>query len=173
MLFRSGTTACNDGAVVDVVGYGATASCYKVAPVNTAGITNDKSCRRQFIECFGANNNSLDFMIGNVSPRNSTDPTSYCTPGPMLNADVGVGNINVWTTMGASYETQYLMSGSYLDNYPGNITVTASTGIEVSLTSGSGYASSVNIPYSSATLDNVTIYLRVNTAAAGDRKSVV
>ena len=163
----SGTTACSDGAVVDVVGYGATASCYKVAPVNTAGITNDKSCRRQFIECFGANNNSLDFMIGNVSPRNSTDPTSYCTPGPMLNADVGVGNINVWTTMGASYETQYLMSGSYLDNYPGNITVTASTGIEVSLTSGSGYASSVNIPYSSATLDNVTIYLRVNTAAAG------
>jgi hypothetical protein len=75
----------------------------------------------------------------------------------------GFGNQTVGTT---SSEKTYSLSGDYLTGYPGNITVTAPTGFEVSLSTGTGFASSVNVAYSSATLASTTIYVHFKPVLA-------
>ncbi|MES2776878.1 MAG: hypothetical protein V4722_22060 [Bacteroidota bacterium] len=57
-------------------------------------------------------------------------------------------------------EKSYVLAGSYLTGFPDNIVVNAPAGYEVSLTSGSGFASALNVPYASATLANTTIYVK-------------
>jgi len=63
-----------------------------------------------------------------------------------------------------SAEQSFAVSGSGLSN---NITVTAPTNYEVSLTSGSGFASSVQVNQTGGTVPSTTIYVRLNAAAVG------
>ncbi|HNQ69367.1 MAG TPA: T9SS type A sorting domain-containing protein, partial [Bacteroidales bacterium] len=62
---------------------------------------------------------------------------------------------------GPSAFQSFVLSGTYLTGYPSNITVSAPTNYEISLSSGSGYTTNLNIPYSSATLNSTTIYVRL------------
>ncbi|MEO7309517.1 MAG: hypothetical protein ABIX01_03905 [Chitinophagaceae bacterium] len=83
-----------------------------------------------------------------------------------------------------SSEKTYTISGGFLTGAPGNIAINAPSGFEVSLTSGTGFGSSVNVPYSSATLASTVIYVRFSptgvaaynggilNAGGGDSKSV-
>jgi hypothetical protein len=64
---------------------------------------------------------------------------------------------------GPSAEQSYTLSGSNLTGYPGNITLTAPTNFEISMSSGSGYTTSLNIPYSSSTLNSTQIYVRLKS----------
>ena len=57
--------------------------------------------------------------------------------------------------------TSFTVAGSNLTGAPGNLTVTPPPGYEVSLSSGSGYSTSLPVPYSSATLAGTTVYLRL------------
>lgn len=66
---------------------------------------------------------------------------------------------------GPSVPQSFNVSGVYFTTASGNITVNAPTGYEVSLTSGSGFGSSINLPYSSSTLASTTVYVRL---AAGN-----
>jgi pectate lyase len=66
------------------------------------------------------------------------------------------GNVAVNTT---SSEASYTLSGVYFTSTTGNITVSAPSGFEVSTTSGSGFASSLMIPYTANTLSTTTIYV--------------
>jgi hypothetical protein len=61
----------------------------------------------------------------------------------------------------------YTLSGGGLSPSAGNITVSAPASFEVSLSSGSGFASSISVPYSSGTLAGTTIYARFVPASAG------
>jgi hypothetical protein len=63
-----------------------------------------------------------------------------------------------------SAEQSFTVSGSDLTN---NITVTAPTNYEVSLTSGSGFASSVQVNQTSGSVPTTTIYVRLNAGAVG------
>jgi Secretion system C-terminal sorting domain len=65
----------------------------------------------------------------------------------------------------ASAQQSYTLSGTDLTGFPSNVVVTAPTNYEVSLTSGSGFASFVNVAYTSATLATTTIYVRIAAAA--------
>ncbi len=58
-----------------------------------------------------------------------------------------------------STERTFSVTGYYLSPAADNITVTAPSHFEVSLTSGSGFASSVQIPYTSNNLSTTTIYV--------------
>ncbi len=70
------------------------------------------------------------------------------------------------TTYNTPSATQSIDVGGY--NLSGNVTVAAPTGYEVSLTSGSGYGSSVIItPVSGNVAWNTVIYLRIAAGAAG------
>jgi hypothetical protein len=64
---------------------------------------------------------------------------------------------------GPSSEQSYILSGANLSGYPSDIIVTAPTNYEISLSSGSGYTGSLSIPYSSNTLANTTIYVRLKS----------
>ena len=57
-----------------------------------------------------------------------------------------------------SASQNYSVSGTFLTPTSGNITVTAPAGFEVSLSSGSGYGTSVNAAYTGGTLSATTIY---------------
>jgi len=65
----------------------------------------------------------------------------------------------------------YTLSGTGLFPSAGNINVAAPTNFQVSLSSGSGFASSVNVPFSSSTLAATTIYVRFSPTSPGTNYS--
>jgi len=67
----------------------------------------------------------------------------------------------------------YVLSGKGLAPVAGNITVNAPANFEVSLSSGSGFASAISVPYTGGTMASTTIYARFkptvkNTSYSGD-----
>ena len=66
---------------------------------------------------------------------------------------------------GPSTSQTYNLSGADLTGFPSNITVTASTNYEVS-TDNSTFAASVNVAYTSATLNSTAIYVRLKAGLA-------
>ncbi len=62
--------ACPTVGVVDLIGYGATATCSETAP--TAVLTNTTSAQRNGTGCTDTNNNLADFTLALAAPRNSS-----------------------------------------------------------------------------------------------------
>lgn len=88
---------------------------------------------------------------------------STAAPTPVMNI---IANFNAFAqTLGSpSAEQSFTVSGSDLTD---NITVTAPTNYEVSLSSGSGFASSLQVNQTSGTVPTTTIYVRLNAGAVG------
>ena len=84
-------------------------------------------------------------------------PTIVATPAVLALPNVQSGN--------TSSEVTYSLQGVVLSPASGNIVVTAPAGFEVSLTSGSGFASTINVPYSGSALAATTIYVRFAPSA--------
>ncbi|MEO8771919.1 MAG: T9SS type A sorting domain-containing protein [Ferruginibacter sp.] len=161
----NGTTACSDPSVIDVIGYGAAASCFEGSTASTTGIDNTMSILRAADGCTDTNDNSSDFSIGLINPRNSLSPANSCGPATALLTALPT-SLNIFSTVGiASVSQSYILNGLNLSGFPANITLTASAGLQVSLSSGSGFAGSINVPYTSATLPNTTIYVRIAATA--------
>ncbi|MFT3908618.1 MAG: lamin tail domain-containing protein [Ferruginibacter sp.] len=161
----NGTTGCSGGSVIDVIGYGAAATCFETAFAVTTGIDNTMSQFRGSNGCDETNDNSADFSIGTVNPRNSASAANSCIASPAL-LTAAPGSLNIYSTVGINSNPEfYTLSGLNLTGFPGNLTVTASAGLQVSLNSGSGYAGSINVPYTSATLANTVIYVRIAASA--------
>lgn len=72
------TGACPTGsALVDLVGYGTTATCFEGAgPAPT--LTNSTAALRKEEGCTDTDNNNSDFLSGEPNPRNSSSPTNNC-----------------------------------------------------------------------------------------------
>jgi hypothetical protein len=64
----------------------------------------------------------------------------------------------------ASTEQNFSTSGSNLTT---NLTITAPTGFEISITSGSGFGSSITLTQTGGTVSNTTIYVRLAASATG------
>jgi Lamin Tail Domain/Bacterial Ig-like domain len=75
------TTACpTGGTVVDLVGYGGTASCFEgTAPTATPSAT--LAVLRGGAGCSDQNQNGADFTASAPAPRNSASPAQVCTCG--------------------------------------------------------------------------------------------
>jgi predicted extracellular nuclease len=67
-------------AIIDLVGYGSTASCFENNRAPAPG--NVASLRRLGDGCIDTDNNPADFFVGNVVPRNSSSPTRNCDVPP-------------------------------------------------------------------------------------------
>jgi hypothetical protein len=91
--------------------------------------------------------------------------TATATPTLTLSTTTLSGFTYV-TGNGPSASQSYNLSGTNLTGFPSNITVTAPTHYEVSKTSGSGYATSVTVAYTSATLASTPIYVRLKAGLA-------
>ena len=77
----------SDPGIVDLVGYGDTASCFEGAKTanlsaTTAGIRNGGGCA-------DTDNNANDFTIGTPAPKNTASPTVGCNIGSTLQATGG------------------------------------------------------------------------------------
>ena len=70
--------ACPTGsAIVDLVGYGATASCFEGAGPTAAPSSTTAALRAQ-AACADVNNNGADFAVGAPAPRNSASAPATC-----------------------------------------------------------------------------------------------
>ncbi len=160
----SGATACSGATVVDVVGYGSGASCSETSPAPTA--SNTTSLIRAGNGCTDANNNSTDFSAVAPAPRNSATVANLCS-GPVATLSVNPSSLTFTADLGVTTAPQtFTISGSTLSGAA--VSIAPSAGIEVSLSSGSGYVtnpSSLSVPYTAPTLNATTIYVRVNASA--------
>ena len=90
--------------------------------------------------------------------------TTSCAATPTLTAIPG--NIDFGENLfGANQlSISYSLSGAFLTGAPGNITITATGGYQLSLTNGPVWATSITVPYNGATLFSVPIYVQLPAA---------
>jgi hypothetical protein len=109
-----------------------------------------------------------DIMIYDriLSAAEITELYELTEPFTLNTLTVNSNSISTFSqTLGTpSSEQSFTVSGTNLTN---NITVTAPTNYEISLSSGSGFASSVQVNQTSGTVPTTTIYVRLNAAAVG------
>lgn len=163
----TGTTAvasCTESTIIDLLGYG-TANCGETAP--SAAMTSTTAAWRLNNGCTDTDDNSADFTIEAPAPRNSASALFSCstttTPAITASTLTDFGSV----TIGSNSASQTLtISGTDLTGAPGNITVTAPTGFEISL-DGTTWSSTVDVPYASGTLASTSIFVRFSPTAAG------
>ena len=68
----------NDPNIVDLLGYGSTATCFR-GPAPASATSNTTALIRVGNGCTNGENSSSDFMSGTPNPRNSSSPLSPCT----------------------------------------------------------------------------------------------
>ncbi len=159
-------TACTlpSASIIDLVSWGTANNAEGGAAVGALSITT--GAVRKLNGCQDTDNNTADFDVVTAPvPRNSSTTVLTCgAAGPLLSASPNITGL--FTTSGVPSAPQsFNLSGTNLTGFPGNISVTASANFEVSLTSGSGYATSINVPYTSATLSITPVYTRINATA--------
>lgn len=129
----------------DLVGYG-TGSSFETAAISTSGIDNTKSIQRSNQGCNDTNNNSADFSLGTVTPRNSSSPAYSCTAISLsisspasgteyaptttsVDVILSISNFNVATSGGDGHIHYTVNSGSTVMKYDTDpITLTVSAG---------------------------------------------
>ncbi|MGB1268115.1 MAG: T9SS type A sorting domain-containing protein [Flavobacteriaceae bacterium] len=117
-----------------------------------AGLTSNPYSGDVVASASGATNQNIA-LSGTVSPAD-----------PQITVGGSVGNLNyTFASGGPSAEDDFTVEGLFLTS---DIVVTASTGFEVSLTSGAGFVSSVNIPFGSGTVATTPVYTRLIGAQA-------
>ncbi len=108
---------------------------------------------------------TLGFTINGTTATATTTVTftAVAVATPVVSGSVS--SLSSFTSCqgSVSSEQNFTVSGTDLTS---NVTVTAPTGFEVSLTSGSGFASSVIIT-ASGTLSSTSVYVRMATSATG------
>jgi len=105
-------------------------------------------------------NNTAQFRIDDVLITGNGAGIAALTAGPAVTGLTAI-------TPSASTTGSYNLAGTTLTGFPGNITVTPSANLEVSLSSGSGFtAGPLLVPYTSATLTSTPIYTRIAAGTA-------
>ena len=104
--------------------------------------------------------------VGSGTATASTQATPVAPSSPTLTVAPATFGSAFSTTYGTASSTQtFTVSGSTLS---GDVTVTAPTGFEISLSSGTGYAGSLVLAQTSGSVASTTIYAQLKaTAAAG------
>lgn len=70
-------TCPNDVNIIDLVGYGNTANCFR-GPAPAAAASNSNALLRATNGCTDTRNNVTDFAVGVPNPRNTKSPTAAC-----------------------------------------------------------------------------------------------
>jgi endonuclease G, mitochondrial len=81
-----------DASIIDLVGYGAAATCFETARTPDLSVTS--AAKRNGEGCQDTDNNAADFTIAAPAPRNSSAPTNLCTGTGNVLAATGVANPN-------------------------------------------------------------------------------
>jgi len=139
------TTALTGGCptgLVDLVGFGATASCFEgtgptPAPSNTLAVL------RAANGCTDTDQNATDFATGAPNPRNTASTLSPCGPPTATltaTALTAFGNVCINTTAGPN---SFTITGTTLTT--ADVTVAALTGFTYSTTAGGTYTTTLTL----------------------------
>ena len=123
--------------------------------VNVTGLAGNTTYHFAVFEYNEGTNNSQNYFTTSPGVGNQTtlaSPTILVSP-----QSLSFGNVPINTY---SEEEIYTISASTLSPSSGNINISTPSGFEISLTSGSGFSSSLQVPYSGGQLINTTIYVR-------------
>ncbi len=138
----------------------------------------------------GAGSGSYATLMNNLTPA-----TNYCVKAYAINAiGTSYGNEICFTTaaptpvlvtstqslnMGSvvvntsSAVQSYTLTGSVLSPANGTITITAPAGFLISTSAGSGFASTLNIPYTGGVLGPITIYVSFSPTLFGNYSGTI
>lgn len=74
--------SCTDASVLDLVGYGTTASCYEGSSRAPTPGSNNNAIFRAGAGCTDTDDNGADFSAATADPRNSSSPANPCGGPP-------------------------------------------------------------------------------------------
>ena len=165
----TGASGCAAASVQDVVGFSTTttaANCSEGTAFLTTGITAAQALFRLNNGCTDGNNNSADFAINTVNPRNSLSPANLCSaPVAALTIASNIAGL-LAVSPAVSQEVTFTISGTTLTPAAGNLTVTSTGNVEISTTPVTGFSNSLTIPYTGAVLASTTLYARIKAGTA-------
>ncbi|MCK6613328.1 MAG: pectinesterase family protein [Ignavibacteriaceae bacterium] len=128
--------------------------------VTVTGLSSNVLYHFALFEYNEGTGNSANYLI---AAQSTGSQTTLAVPTITLNpADLAFGNVGVGIY---SPEKSYTVSAATLSPSSGVITVNAPAGYQISLASGSGFSSSVNLPYSGGSLAVTTVYVRFMASA--------
>jgi len=172
------------GSIVDFIGYGGTASCSETA-VATAPSNNTTSMYRASSGCTDANNNSIDFSVASVLPRNSSSTPNFCSPATqalnITSANIQAGQFDFnWTDGSGSKRAVFIKATNTGTASPvNNTTYTANTvfasGTQIGATAwycvfnGTTHASNITITGLSASTDYRIMVCEYNGTAGAEK----
>ncbi|SEE15070.1 T9SS type A sorting domain-containing protein [Polaribacter dokdonensis] len=107
-----------------------------------------------------------DVALSTLVPLGSYSTTASTTPTIIVGS--AVAGLDYFEANGPSAEKEMTISG---DNLTADITVTAPTNFEVSLTSGASFASSVTLSQISGSVSSTTVYVRLASGLSANTYS--
>src|SRR3954449_3668320 len=162
------TGACPTTNVVDVVGYGSTATCFETAVAPAPSTTN--AIFRASSGCTDAGNNSTDFAAAAAAPRNTATALHNCT-GPTNNPPAITPPANPITTVAQNAAPFTVNLTGSDDGGIYNWSATPGTGVaSVNVSAGQGtntvtYTVTLTAGFSGTATFTATLSDNVNTPA--------
>ena len=102
-----------------------------------------------------------EWIVGDIDTGWDTIGSfSGCVSDPTISLGGTIASLDYYENNGPSSEGDFSVSGSNLTN---DITVSVSSNFEISLTSGSGFASTLTVSQTSGTAEATTIYVRLSS----------
>ena len=114
----------------------------------------------------GTNATDSEWIVGDKDTGWDTIGSfSGCVSDPTISIGGTVASLDYYENNGPSSEGDFSISGSNLTN---DISVSVSSNFEISLTSGSEFASTVTVSQTAGTADATTIYVRLSSGLSSD-----
>ena len=149
------------GAGWDVAGVSEATKDHILTRKNTVcGPNNDWSASA------GTNATDSEWIVGDKDTGWDTIGSfSGCVSDPTISIGGTVASLDYYENNGPSSEGNFSVSGSNLTN---DISVSVSSNFEISLTSGSGFVSTVTVSQTAGTADATIIYVRLSSGLSSD-----
>ena len=149
------------GAGWDVAGVSEATKDHILTRKNTVcGPNNDWSASA------GTNATDSEWIVGDKDTGWDTIGSfSGCVSDPIISIGGTVASLDYYENNGPSSEGNFSVSGSNLTN---DISVSVSSNFEISLTSGSGFVSTVTVSQTAGTADATIIYVRLSSGLSSD-----
>jgi hypothetical protein len=114
----------------------------------------------------GTNAADSEWIVGESnSGWDTLGSFSGCISDPTISLGGTIASLDYYENNGPSSEGNFSVSGSNLTN---DISVSVSSNFEISLTSGSGFASAVTVSQTAGTAEATTIYVRLSSGLSSD-----
>jgi hypothetical protein len=156
-----GDWQADPGSGWDVAGVSAATKDHILTRKSTVCGPND-----DWVSSAGTSAADSEWIVGDIDTGWDTIGSfSGCVSDPTISLGGTIASLDYYENNGPSSEGDFSVSGSNLTN---DITVSVSSNFEISLTSGSGFASTLTVSQTSGTADPTTIYVRLSSGLSLD-----